>query len=315
MPEMDGYEVCRRLKQDPETAPIPIIMVTALAGRSDRLEGIEAGANDFLTKPVGGQDVILRVRNAIHTKRLYDQVNENLDRLRELEELRDNLTHMIVHDMRSPLMGICGSLELFQMTVAERLDDDDREDLERALDSARLLTEMVNSLLDVSRLEAGKMPLHRDVCSLEPIIDKGIDSLGGLAKRGNIRFMRPDGKVEAYCDSDVTRRIVANLLGNAIKFTPPDGEIHLQISAVGDRARIDVHDAGPGIPEEYRTKIFQKFGQVESRKEGQKFSSGLGLAFCKLAVEAHGGDIEVASEIGKGSTFTVFLPRNQLDAE
>ncbi|MBT3375037.1 MAG: response regulator, partial [Lentisphaerae bacterium] len=157
MPEMDGYEVCRRLKGDPETAPVPIIMVTALAGRSDRLEGIDAGANDFLTKPVGAQDVILRVRNSIYTKRLYDQVNESLDRLRELEELRDNLTHMIVHDMRSPLMGICGSLELLQMTVADRLDEEDRDDMERALDSSRLLTEMVSSLLDVSRLEAGKM--------------------------------------------------------------------------------------------------------------------------------------------------------------
>ena len=311
MPEMDGYEVCRRLKGDPETAPVPIIMVTALAGRSDRLEGIDAGANDFLTKPVGAQDVILRVRNSIYTKRLYDQVNESLDRLRELEELRDNLTHMIVHDMRSPLMGICGSLELLQMTVADRLDEEDRDDMERALDSSRLLTEMVSSLLDVSRLEAGKMPLHRTVCGLEPVIVKAIDSLGSLARRASVRFVRPEGVVEAYCDADVTRRIITNLLGNAIKFTPPEKEVRIEAAMAGDRVRLDVHDAGPGIPEEYKSKIFQKFGQVESRKEGQKFSTGLGLTFCKLAVEAHGGEIEVSSVIGSGSTFTVYLPATE----
>ena len=121
MPEMNGYEVCRRIKENPATAPIPVLIVTALSDRDEKLQGIDAGASDFLTKPIDTRDVILRVRNAIDTKHLFDQLQDSYEGLKELETLRDDLTHMIIHDMRSPLTGISGYLQLVKNPGPEDL--------------------------------------------------------------------------------------------------------------------------------------------------------------------------------------------------
>ena len=308
MPGLDGFEVCRRLKADPATAPIPVLLVTALAGRQDRLTGIEAGANDFLTKPIDSQDVVLRVRNAVRLKRLYDQVRESYEKLRDLEHLRDNLTHMIVHDMRSPLTGLAGHLQLFEMDAAGKLNDDDREDLQNALTAANMLTDMVSSLLDVSRLESGEMPLGRSMNNLADVVTGAIENLGVLVRKCEVIREAPAEQVDAFCDADVTRRIVANLVANALKFAPEGGEVRIRVSRDDSAARIAVSDNGPGIPPEYLERIFEKFGQVDTRKTGTRYSTGLGLTFCKLATEAQGGDIGVQSVLGQGSTFSFTLP-------
>ena len=307
MPGLDGFDVCRRLKGDPKTAPIPVLLVTALRDRRDRLKGIESGANDFLTKPIDSQDVILRVRNAVYTKHLFDQVQENYERLQELEALRDNLTHMIVHDMRSPLTGMMGFLQLLQMSAKAKLDETEMEDLERALGTTRSLAEMINGLLDVSRLESGEMPLDRSSCDLSTLASEAIESLGALVGQSHVGFKAPPEPVSASCDPDVIRRVIANLVGNAVKFTPQDGEVQVPVERIGAQARVAVADTGRGIPPEYHEKIFEKFGQVEARQQNRKYSTGLGLTFCKLAVEAHGGEIGVESEVGQGSTFWFVL--------
>jgi len=308
MPGMDGFEVCRRLKGNPDTAPIPVLMVTALEERSDRITGIDAGANDFLTKPVDPQDVVLRVRNAVAAKKLYDQLQESYDRLKELEVLRDNLTHMIVHDLRSPLTGIMGFMQLVQMQAGQKLDDTESQFLGKALASCSTLLEMINSLLDVNRLEEGKMPLKPARCDLRALADEAIETLGAATEGIKLRFDRPTEEVIAHCDPEVVRRIIANLLGNAIRFTPKEGEVRLALESDPERARVSVTDSGPGIPPDYREKIFDKFGQVEAREDNRKYSTGLGLTFCKLAVEAHGGRIGLVSEVGRGSTFWFELP-------
>src|ERR1035437_8797883 len=115
MPKLNGYEVCAQLRKDSRTAQLPILMITALKDRNDRLKGIHAGANDFLTKPVDAAEIRLRVKNAVFAKHLYDKVQDDYARLKELETLRDNLTHMIVHDMRTPLTVVSGSYEILLM--------------------------------------------------------------------------------------------------------------------------------------------------------------------------------------------------------
>ena len=308
MPGMDGFEVCRRLKGNPETAPIPVLMVTALEERSDRITGIDAGANDFLTKPVDPQDVVLRVRNAVAAKKLYDQLQGSYDRLKELEALRDNLTHMIVHDLRSPLTGIMGFMQLVQMQAGQKLDDTESQFLGKALASCSTLLEMINSLLDVNRLEEGKMPLKPATCDLRALADEAIETLGAATEGIKLQVDRPAEEVIAHCDPEVIRRVIANLASNAIRFTPRAGEVRLALESDPERARVSVTDSGPGIPPEYREKIFEKFGQVEAREDNRKYSTGLGLTFCKLAVEAHGGRIGLVSEVGRGSTFWFELP-------
>lgn len=308
LPGMDGFAVCRQLKEDPHTAQIPILLITALTERRYRLTGIEAGADDFLSKPIDTQDVILRVRNAVYTKHLFDQLQENYQQLRELETLRDNLTHMIVHDLRSPLMGVIGYLELISMRTEGTLDAKTAEDLKKAIDIAGSFSRMITSLLDVSRLEAGEMPLHIMQCDLSMVAQEAIATLGSLIEQRPVAFEPPPEPVWVSCDPELIRRVIANLVSNALNFTPRNGEVRIQMEGDNAQVWVRVMDTGHGIPPEYHKKIFEKFGQMETRQEGRKYSTGLGLTFCKLAVEAHGGTIGVESTVGKGSTFWFVLP-------
>jgi len=306
MPGIDGFEVCRRLKKNPQTAPIPVLIVTALSERSDRLRGMEEGANDFILKPIDTRDVILRVRNAVYSKHLHDRVQENYEQLRELESLRDNLTHMIVHYMRQPITVIIGYLQVLLMK-SEQITGKLKVIVDRAAAAANTLNEMVSSLLDVSRLEEGKMPLNLESCDLKALVEQAVEMIGPAGDVGDHRRImiesRPN-RVEALCDRGLIRRVITNLVGNAVKFLSKEGRVKITIEeAGGSKSRIAVSDTGPGIPEKYHAKIFEKFAQVETSRRGSKYSTGLGLTFCKLAVQAHGGEIGVQSEPGKGSTF------------
>ena len=315
MPRMDGLEACRQLKANPATAHIPVLMVTALVDSEERHQGIAAGANDYLAKPIDRRDVLLRVRNAICTKRLHDKVQERLTQLRELETLRDNLTHMIVHDMRVPLMCISGSHDMI-LTEKSRLSPMQQEFVAMGLKNCSALIEMVRSLLDVSRLESGQMPFHQEPCDLLQIAQKAALSVDLLAREKKLVIRTGGDAAGILVDRDIIYRVFVNLLGNAIKCAPEDSTIGVSVTAAGGTARAMVTDLGRGIPAEFHQKIFEKFGQVDSRAAGRIQSSGLGLAFCKLAVEAHGGRIGVespstppkAGEAGKGSTFWFTIP-------
>jgi signal transduction histidine kinase len=171
---------------------------------------------------------------------------------------------------------------------------------------------MVNSLLDVSRMEAGQMPLHCEESDLGQLTSAALKQLSGLIKDRQISVRGSDLSVLAYCDLAITQRIFENLLGNALKFTPEEGSVQIELAVEGSWARFSITDTGPGIPVEYHNKVFEKFGQVEMRKDRKTPSSGLGLAFCKLAVEAQGGSIQLESEPGHGSTFHVRLPTRAL---
>jgi PleD family two-component response regulator len=157
MPNMDGFEVCRRLKANPKTAHIPVLITTALSERKERLQGIAAGANDFLSKPIDLTDVILRVRNAIQTKRLFDQVRASCERLKELEALRDHLTHMILRDLRNPLANAISLIEPFKRTVAAKLDENETQQINQASAIIVDLVERLSSLLTVSRMDQPKI--------------------------------------------------------------------------------------------------------------------------------------------------------------
>jgi signal transduction histidine kinase len=307
MPKMDGYEVCSQIRKDPRTAHLPILMVTALKDRADRLKGIQAGANDFLTKPIDAEEIRLRVKNAVLAKHLYDKVQDDYARLKELETLRDNLTHMIVHDMRSPLIGVSGCYDVITREQ-DRLSPEQKEFAITGQNTCRELIEMVSSLLDVSRMEAGKMPLRRIPCDIREIAQAAVHSVTASARQKTLTIQLTGDSAGANVDRDITHRIFVNLLGNAIKFSPEGRSIDIGISSIGTDVRVTVIDQGYGVPPDYHQRIFEKFGQVESRKEGKMYSTGLGLTFCKLAVEAHGGRIGLESEVGKGSTFWFTLP-------
>lgn len=308
MPGIDGFEVCRRLKADPATATIPVLLVTALSQRDQRLLGIGAGANDYITKPIDKSDLSLRVRNAIRMRQLYVQIEAQYRRLEKLELLRDSLVHMIVHDLRSPLAGIRAYLDLMKMDGEGKLEPEMAESIDEARKVAVDMTEMVSDLLDVSRLEAGRMPLELSQIDLGALATEVAAMVGQASHRVSVRVEASAEQARIIGDASVIRRVITNLVGNAVKFSPTASQIVLLVQGNGTEAKVSVKDRGPGIAPEFHEKIFEKFGQVEAARQGTKHSSGLGLTFCKFAVEAHGGRIGLESVVGRGSTFWFSLP-------
>jgi len=308
MPGIDGFEVCRRLKADPATATIPVLLVTALSQRDQRLLGIGAGANDYITKPIDKSDLSLRVRNAIRMRQLYVEIEEQYRRLEKLELLRDSLVHMIVHDLRSPLAGIRAYLDLMKMDGEGKLEPEMAESIDEARKVAVDMTEMVSDLLDVSRLEAGQMPLELSQLDLGALATEVAAMVGRASHRVSVRVEASAEQARIMGDASVIRRVITNLVGNAVKFSPTASQIVLLVQGNGTEAKVSVKDRGPGIAPEFHEKIFEKFGQVEAARQGTKHSSGLGLTFCKFAVEAHGGRIGLESVVGRGSTFWFALP-------
>jgi signal transduction histidine kinase len=314
MPRLNGFDVCRRLKADQRTAMIPVLLVTSLDAREDRLAGIGAGANDFITKPIDTSDLLLRVRNAVTTKRLHDEVSSQFRKLQELESARDTLTHMIVHDLRSPLTGLQAYLDLLRMAVAAGAND---EVLEYARDANAMsgrLKDMVSQVLDVSRMESGQMPVTPEDTDLVQLLPEAAASLGPPPPTVRIVYQLPHHPVVVSCDRDLVSRTLVNLVGNAFKFTPRASEISIGLEAQNSHARITVTDGGPGIAAEHREMIFEKFAQAPLSRKGILRSTGLGLTFCKLAVEAHGGRIGVENGESGGARFWVHLPRQAKQA-
>ena len=309
MPRLNGFDVCRRLKAEPETAMIPVLLVTSLDAREDRLQGIGAGANDFITKPIDSGELLLRVKNAVTTKQLHDEVTRQLQRLQELEAARDTLTHMVVHDLRSPLTGLLGYLDLLRRSAAAGAADDILEYAQDATAVAWKLRELVSQVLDVSRLESGQMPVSPVETDLVPLLPSVVALLGPPPPGVNVVYDVAQKPFMATCDRDLMGRVLANLVGNAFKFTPEGGEVRVGLEATNGQTRITITDTGPGIAAEHRQMIFEKFGQAPQSQTAGRRSAGLGLTFCKLAVEAHGGRIGVESPSGGGTQFWIEFPR------
>ncbi|MFA5191704.1 MAG: hybrid sensor histidine kinase/response regulator [Verrucomicrobiia bacterium] len=313
MPEMNGYEVCRHLKSDPALAAIPVIFISALNETMDKVKAFGLGGVDYVTKPFQFEEIHARVETHLKLRQLQKelerqnrQLKESYDRLRELETLRDNLVHLVVHDLRSPLALMAGYVDLIKVKIAAKLNASEVGYIDVIGKHTAKLLDMVTTLLDVSRMEAGEMPLNRQACDLAAVAREVTDSHSVLVGRRQLSIESQSGPLSVHADKDILQRIIGNLIGNAIKFTPDGGQIRLTISRKDSMARVAVTDTGPGVPAEYHARIFEKFGQVD--KEARRHSTGLGLTFCKLAVEAHGGSIGIESEVGKGSTFWFALP-------
>jgi PAS domain S-box-containing protein len=222
---------------------------------------------------------------------------------RRTEELQESLTHMMVHDLRNPLFGISANLQLAAAGAGDALPGDARECLADALAFSKEMGEMISSVLDVHRLEAGELPLSPVECDLAALAGKAVAMLAPLARERRLELLWSPAPLKARCDPELIERVIANLVRNAVEATPSGGRIAVTGGTGNGKVKIAVADNGPGIPGEYHALIFDKFGQVRTGITTKRRSAGLGLTFCKLVVEAHGGRIGVESEVGQGSTF------------
>jgi len=293
MPEMNGYEVCEQLKADEALKEIPVIFISALHETLDKVKAFRVGGVDYVTKPFQFEEVFARVQTHLQ--------------LRRLERLRDDLTHMLIHDLRNPLAVICCFLDFLEFHEAQTLSANAQELVTVARRSAEDLLNMIASLLDVSKIGAGEMKPQREPCDLHALLRAVVAATQPLPDNRTVTLDAPEPSLTLTLDAGLIRRVLQNLLSNALKYTPPGGNVRIVVTPSPGEIRVAVTDTGPGIAPEHQQRIFEKFGQVEDRQNRQ--GTGLGLTFCKLAVEAHGGCIGVESDVGQGSTFWLTLPR------
>jgi two-component system sensor histidine kinase/response regulator len=305
-----GFEVCRRIKKDPRTARIPVVFVTALAETSDRVKAIEAGGDDFLNKPYSRLVLNARVQSLLKLKGATDALEESLKRLRELQKVRDDLMKMIVHDLKAPLTSILATLEMMRDGDFGAFTDPQSRALSDAEGKAEDLLGLIEDLLEVARIEERTLPLVPEQIAPAALLSE-------IVYDWHLRFQQEgatasvdvaDDAPVITADKALIKRVISNLVQNAVNHSP--GPVALKLAARADAKGIlfTVSDDGPGIPAEYQEIIFRKFEQVYAQHAPRVRSSGLGLTFCRLAVESHGGRIWVTSTEGEGSTFYVQLP-------
>jgi signal transduction histidine kinase len=316
MPDMDGYEVLGHIKSDERLRHIPVIMVSALSELQSVVRCIEAGAEDYLAKPFNPTLLRARIGACLEKKRgrdresvLYEQLQSNYKKLQEVEKLRDDMRNMIVHDLRTPLTAVIIGVEMLEKFGA--LNDTQRELITIAAGGGKTLLGMINDLLDVEKMESGTTQLEYRELSAAALVAGAVGQVVALAGDGQVALVTEiPGELPPFSgDENKLSRTLVNLIANAIKFTPAGT---VTISASSDAPseseqtmRFAIRDTGQGIPAEAFERIFEKFGQLDSHS---KVGTGLGLAFCKLAVEAHGGAIQVESTPGVGSTFSFTIP-------
>jgi signal transduction histidine kinase len=310
LPGLDGFEVCRRLKADPATSLIPVIMLTALQKREDRARGLEAGADDFISKPVNPEELRARVRSLLRLRFLHEELAERLRQLRAAEALRQQLTHLLIHDLNGPLSALKVNLSILLAGLEEPLRPQQQAILTNALGNAEHLSRLIRTLLDIARLEEGRLPVKQEPLSLAALAGAACreQEAAFRAKGVTLEEALPPDLPPVLGDEDLLSRVLDNLLRNALEFTPAGGRVTVSAGGGAGGVTLSVRDTGQGIPAAFREKIFDKFAQAEVGAQGGRRGTGLGLTLCRLAVEAHNGRIWVESAEGRGSCFFVALP-------
>jgi signal transduction histidine kinase len=261
--------------------------------------------------------LVLAMEDVTERRRIHDletrftgELQESYARLQQLEKQRDDLTNMIVHDLRTPLSSVLGGMQILP-TMGD-LTEEQRAMVELSVRGGETLLGMINDLLDVEKMEAGAMELDYVTIKSADLVNSAADQVAWLTKSKQLSVeINVSQEAPPICaDEKKLRRVLVNLLGNSIKFTPAHGCVIIAARPDADHNGVvfSVRDTGGGIPAGEFSRIFEKFGQVESRTGGGAMSTGLGLTFCKLAVEAHGGTIRVESEPGQGSYFSFNIP-------
>jgi two-component system sensor histidine kinase/response regulator len=315
MPGMDGFAVCVRIRSLPGGVDTPILFLTAARDVDTFDSALRAGGDDFLTKPVRPTELVIRVQAALKLRRMsaelrehYELVRRQRDDLMRLQLQKERLTAFVVHDLKNPV----NSMDLHaQLLLRDRaLSPTTRESAQQIRDEARALLRLIVNLLDISKSEEGSLVPRYDNVDMAALAMEIMDALDLRARTAGVTLERAIEVSIVRADPDLLRRTIENLLDNAIRHAPENTAVRLTTITRDGGVELRVADTGPGIPAEMREKIFERFVQLEGSEHATRTGRGLGLAFCKLAVEAHGGRIWV--EDGQpGTLFCVRLPHDR----
>lgn len=311
MPGMDGVAVCRRLRELQGGADVPILFLTAQRDVDTFDRARAAGGDDFLTKPIRPDELIARVsaaaklrRMAVERRELYELVRAQRDDLLRLQLYKEQLAAFLVHDLKNPVHTI--GLHSQRISRDPGATERSRDAAARIQAEVRSLLRMIVNLLDLGRADEGRLEPAREPISLPALLDEVVAAMRPRAQESRLVLTARADDATLAGDPDLLRRTIENLVDNAIRYAPEDTEIAVTAVAREGTVEIRVADAGPGVPPDQRARVFERFAQAG--RDPARTNHGLGLAFCKLAVEAHGGRIWI-EDATPGAVFCIALPR------
>jgi signal transduction histidine kinase len=328
MPGMNGIEFLAKVKKlHPD---ISLILLTGYADKENAIQAInEIGIYRYIEKPWDNEDLLLCIKNGLERSNLIEKLNLKINELSEAEmqlkkynsqlesmvkektedliKSREDFVATLAHDLRTPLLAAIQTLMFFLDGSLGQLSEKQNLLLETMLCSNQDMLGLVNALLEVYRYESGELVLCKDFFNLKDLINQCSQEIGSLLDKKGINLDIDDtDDLKIYADRQELRRVIANLLGNAVNYTQSGGKINIAFASTEDSTVVSVEDTGIGIPEEDIPKLFNRFSQGTSKK--RSVGTGLGLYLARQIIEAHNGKIWLESEPGKGSKFNFSIP-------
>jgi len=314
MPRLDGYGVLLEIQANSATIGIPFIFVTARASHEDRRRGMASGVDDYITKPFTRLELLDTIRARLERKAVWEQ-----ERLHEVEQLRSALVQehrerllkakliaMFSHDFRNPLTTILSSDTLLR-DYNDRLDDERRLMHLNSIEAAvRLLLQMLDDMLIVAQMESGSLQIKPEPLTLEIFLRGIVDEFQAVHSATHNLVFESNFPNIVLADPRLLRQIAANLISNAIKYSPQDSEVDIMLQGSDQEYTLSVQDQGIGIPDADQMRLFDGFQRGSNVRDVQ--GTGLGLAIVKQAAEIQGGAIHIQSQVGSGTTVRVTVP-------
>ncbi|MBL1212576.1 MAG: hybrid sensor histidine kinase/response regulator [Ignavibacteriae bacterium] len=323
MPGMDGFEVCKRLKENEATVDVPVIFLSVLSEAADRLRGFEIGAVDYIDKPFQKEEVLARVTAQLTIRKQQQdlrreikertqaekQLQKYTEELKELNASKDKFFSIIAHDLKSPFTALLGFADYLTSQLDELSKDEVRECSTNIYKSAQGVFNLLENLLHWSSMQTGRIEFAPMSFNLNKLIDETFILYQVNAFKKKITLVNEmNASVEVYADRKMVETILRNLISNAIKYTPAGGEVGISAKPNEEKVEIAVSDTGVGISTEQMAALFKIDEDQNGIGPNKEMGTGIGLILCKEFVNKNNGKIWVESKMGEGSKFIFSLP-------
>ncbi len=311
LPKMSGFEVCERIKKDPVTRSIPVIMITALKELKDKIHSLEVGADDFITKPFENVELLTRVKSLLGIKKYHDDLEQKNKELLRMDQFKDELAHLIVHDMKNPIFVIQGNLQMMSMGLTDSASSVLKKYVDRIDRSTQNLLKMVLNLIDIAKIESGQMKLNKELIKINDVIERCVKKVceypENSTKKVNLSLSKD--VPFTYADNSVFERVMENLITFAVSNINTEGEVNINTSFKDNVVNCEIKDDGIQIPPKYQHSVFEKYSQIEVKNEGYRVGRGLSFTYSKIAVEAHKGKLYLDNNASSGNKFILNFPK------